>query len=351
MALTTCPECGGKISTTVKNCIHCGCKITVCPECGMTLIGEPISCTECGYSFGSKNASQNQSDNDTINNCVDNQCDNTYESTEESAPIAETPKAETASPCETENVIPPQSKPKEKKDNAPKIPSANEIIDNWKKDTSLFGYYVFKVFAIISFIAGIPLLIAAIISIFIWIINDHAVSSFVSTLTLGNFAFFFIGFALFFFLCQEAVANKKLWSWSKSNNIDLYPIIEKSLFAKVEKNYKKNMELLISAYCYNTIPLSKAKEIWMKLLSIISNAISISLLTTFITINSSVIYTSMFDLEQYSGWKLLIVAIILQVLNTLIFEKAEKKAEKAIEEWVKKNFSSEAYTRYVSHIK
>lgn len=358
MALTTCPECGGKLSTTVKNCIHCGCKITFCPECGMTLIGEPISCTECGYSFGSKNASQNQSDNDTNNNCVDNQCDNTYESTEESAPIAETPKAETASPCETENVIPPQSKTKDKKANTPKIPSAKEIIDNWKKDTSMFGYNVCKVFTVISSIIGTPLLIAAFIIFFISLINDHSISSFVTALICATIGLFFVRFATFFSLCQEAIANKKLWAWSKAKNIDLYPIIEKSLFTKVEsmstseqKKYKKNMDLLIGAHCYNTIPLSKAKEIWMQLLSIISNTIAIPLFTAFIIINDSVISTSMFDLEQYSGWILLIVAIIVEALNTLIFEKAEKIAEKPIEEWVKKNFSSEAYTRYVSHIK
>ena len=361
MALTTCPECGGKLSTTVKNCIHCGCKITVCPECGMTLIGEPISCTECGYSFGSKNASQNQSDNDSNNNCVDNQCDNqcdnTYESTEESAPIAETHKAETASPCETENVIPPQSKPKEKKDNAPKIPSANEIIDNWKKDTSLFGYNVCKVFTVISFIIGTPLLIAAFIIFFISVINDHF-SFFVTALICATICLFFFGFPTFFSLCQEAIANKKLWAWSKAKNIDLYPIIEKSLFTKVEsmstseqKKYKKNMDLLIGAHCYNTIPLSKAKEIWMQLLSIISNTISIPLFTAFIIINESVISTALFNLGQYSGWILVIVAIIIEALNTLIFEKADKKADKAVDEWIKNNFSSEAYTRYVSHIK
>lgn len=48
MAITNCPECNGKISTTVDQCIHCGCKLAHCPECGITVIQGVQACPECG---------------------------------------------------------------------------------------------------------------------------------------------------------------------------------------------------------------------------------------------------------------------------------------------------------------
>lgn len=48
MALIKCPECGGDMSTTLKQCIHCGCKISVCPDCGSVVAGEISVCPKCG---------------------------------------------------------------------------------------------------------------------------------------------------------------------------------------------------------------------------------------------------------------------------------------------------------------
>ncbi len=51
MAIITCPECGGKLSSTVSACVHCGCVITVCPECNAACIGNQSECKNCGYQF------------------------------------------------------------------------------------------------------------------------------------------------------------------------------------------------------------------------------------------------------------------------------------------------------------
>jgi len=51
MALISCPECGGKISSVADGCVHCGCKIITCPDCGKTYAGEPETCSECGFNF------------------------------------------------------------------------------------------------------------------------------------------------------------------------------------------------------------------------------------------------------------------------------------------------------------
>ena len=54
MAIILCPECQGKISDTVNQCVHCGAKITVCRECGSVYTANVETCTNCGFVFQSK---------------------------------------------------------------------------------------------------------------------------------------------------------------------------------------------------------------------------------------------------------------------------------------------------------
>lgn len=55
MALINCPECDGKISDSVKQCIHCGAKISACPECHDVFAKHLDSCPTCGYRFKETN--------------------------------------------------------------------------------------------------------------------------------------------------------------------------------------------------------------------------------------------------------------------------------------------------------
>ena len=48
MSLIKCPECGQMISSTTKQCVHCGCKISFCNECGNVLVGDVKQCSNCG---------------------------------------------------------------------------------------------------------------------------------------------------------------------------------------------------------------------------------------------------------------------------------------------------------------
>ena len=48
MSLIKCPECGQMISSTTKQCVHCGCKISFCNECGNVLVGDVKQCPNCG---------------------------------------------------------------------------------------------------------------------------------------------------------------------------------------------------------------------------------------------------------------------------------------------------------------
>ena len=58
MALIKCSECGNSISSSAKNCPHCGIKLNLqtCPECGAKLDGTENNCPECGYPVNKKSA-------------------------------------------------------------------------------------------------------------------------------------------------------------------------------------------------------------------------------------------------------------------------------------------------------
>ena len=59
MSLIKCPECQQNISSSAKNCPHCGYKITLhkCPECGQNLKSEETNCPSCGYPLKGKTTS------------------------------------------------------------------------------------------------------------------------------------------------------------------------------------------------------------------------------------------------------------------------------------------------------
>src|SRR5689334_15948733 len=53
MALTTCVECKGQISSSARACPHCGHPSGdawgSCPECKASISIEQLSCIECGF--------------------------------------------------------------------------------------------------------------------------------------------------------------------------------------------------------------------------------------------------------------------------------------------------------------
>lgn len=58
MALSKCPECGGKVSDKAKQCPHCGCPIDqpqkqskTCPECGQEVDASVMVCPNCALPF------------------------------------------------------------------------------------------------------------------------------------------------------------------------------------------------------------------------------------------------------------------------------------------------------------
>ena len=65
MALIKCKECKKEISSTVKECPHCGYKndARTCPECGAVVKASDTTCSECGYPLAKKSAQNIITDN------------------------------------------------------------------------------------------------------------------------------------------------------------------------------------------------------------------------------------------------------------------------------------------------
>ena len=65
MALIKCKECKKEISSTVKECPHCGYKndTITCPECGAVVNSNDTTCGECGYPLAKKSAQNIINDN------------------------------------------------------------------------------------------------------------------------------------------------------------------------------------------------------------------------------------------------------------------------------------------------
>ena len=54
MGIRICPDCGGKVSESRRDCIHCGYVFPVtkqCPDCGESVEEHAKVCPECGYPF------------------------------------------------------------------------------------------------------------------------------------------------------------------------------------------------------------------------------------------------------------------------------------------------------------
>lgn len=62
MSLVKCPKCGGSVSSTASECVHCGCQFIVCPECGAICAKGVQTCAKCGYRFSFHAADQKQTE-------------------------------------------------------------------------------------------------------------------------------------------------------------------------------------------------------------------------------------------------------------------------------------------------
>ena len=66
MGIRICPDCGGKVSDSRKDCIHCGYVFPVtkqCPDCGESVEENAKVCPECGFPFDENTAPDKSASN------------------------------------------------------------------------------------------------------------------------------------------------------------------------------------------------------------------------------------------------------------------------------------------------
>lgn len=61
MAVTNCPECGGKVSDQAMSCPHCGVSLSHCPKCGGVIKWGVSACPHCGIGLEWNNSNQKES--------------------------------------------------------------------------------------------------------------------------------------------------------------------------------------------------------------------------------------------------------------------------------------------------
>ena len=345
MAITKCPECGGKISTEVQQCIHCGCPITVCPECGMTYKLRMDTCSECGYSFiktdtiASAQVTENtEATHQTSTNVI------------EEKPQSVEPSAELANHVHTQTKTKPSVT----------IPTTTEIVEQWKKEESPFLYYVLNILGIINGVEAILTGIPGFICLLLMMLPLPSIRQFFFIAGIIALAVFFITLhlSIILFTLAEAVVTQGLWKWSQKKNIDLLPIIKHSLFINADKmkffearKYYRCLNFVLYSQCFHTSSVTKTREIVAEIVKFVMVAIESILIVIFSLLNVSVITSTPFKFSSYSCIFLVIIAVIMYGVGEFVFKRIEKSTEASVDNWVKKTFSDEAYVKYMANVK
>lgn len=303
MAIIQCPECSAQISSTAKNCIHCGCEFKVCEECGNIIVGNPESCPSCGLTFIKKE---------------------------------EKPKAEDLTP----------------------------IIQQWERESFFQKFLKTNALQMISFFASAALLIIGIIGIFTWENSDALTALFEAEDVLSErktmFVFSGILFVISSFFLQFnaywRASNFQLWAYKKEINIISH--LKKELefdfttitATEISDRYDDTI-VLIKAEKYTQNPKAKNYEKAIAIFAILASAVSAILMTFFLIKNTenymeSVITGADFKLE---GILLLILSVIIYIGKTIISHMLDKKVEQTDDDLIKNSLPEnyETYARYV----
>ena len=303
MAIIQCPECGAQISSSAKNCIHCGCEFKVCEECGNVIVGNPESCPSCGLTFVKK---------------------------------AEKPSAEDLTP----------------------------VVQKWESESFFQKFLKTNALQMISFIASAALLIIGIIGIFTWKNSDalEALMEAENVLSERKTMFVFSGilFVLSSFFLQFNVywRSSSFQLWAYKHELNIISHLKKELefdfttitASEISDRYDDTI-VLIKAEKYKQNPKAKNYEKAIAVFAILASAVSAILMTVFLINNTenymeSVIIDGDFKLE---GILLLILSVVIYIGKTIITHALEKKVEQADDDLIKNELPEnyEAYSRYV----
>ncbi len=302
MAIIVCPECGEKISDTVKQCVHCGVKIIVCPECGKIHTSNVSICTECGFAIEKP-----------LHNKVE---------------------------CKT----------------------SKEVMENWEK-AGFVNKYVYSNYINLGLAAVTALFfIIAAIRLIVW--NDIFISAKVLS-TINTLLIFFVIFYIirstYSNLCEH-IKTTMVALWCKQNNIDLDNVISNTLkidFDAMTVEAAGDM-LGTSQWCCRAAAYSR--NVWLRTSSKKYNAIKIvlsSITAIFFAIFCSTnveiymgakVLGSGFKLSMIEGWWAFIIAAIAFIINYFVGQYIERIQEEGTLKDIEQNLPEllHAYKTYVS---
>ena len=303
MAIILCPECQGKISDTVNQCVHCGAKITVCRECGSVYTANVETCTNCGFVF--------------------------------------------------------QSKVKVEKKEI-KVPSANELTESWYQSSPL-SKIAFKKNKVIKRVMDALLIIAfIIITLGCFVLDGYFSESnmyifgvYICMILLGVFTILgtiFDGIKVY--LSRNAFSK-----WCSNKKIGINTVILPSLKtnfdalstseAKIElKALKMCVETSFHTYDYANRYNAVAVRVFETLIECVAHV----LLLSFFFKNIDILFEYGLKLSAIENWSLLIISLVLLLVSGVLATVAENSEEKVRSQWFCKNFPaySELYNKYIT---
>lgn len=317
MAISKCPQCGEMLSTSVTQCIHCGCEVMLCPECGTFNITETESCRECGFHFSE---------------------------------IKDSTTIKTGDNTKSENIA---------NDELNSVITADEAIRAVGKES----YYSHKnPFNILWFVMlGITIL--------------DIVMCIISMIVSGDFSFSSI--LACFFIIAACCSVCSVWhsvfghldkllyyngirKWKKAHGVDLKKIIEKTMLSKC-KDDKTDVELellaptdeIIMAQLMDEGIISQGRRTVMNILNDILGVVQfwafLWVVAEFVLGNLDIVtLISSFSLSRavVAG----IIGIVIVIVRFAVFKKEPKRERAKRKEWVEENFAERVYTNYLSKV-
>lgn len=308
MAIIVCPECGEKISDTVKQCVHCGVKITVCAECGKVFAKNVEVCSECGYAF-----------QQVTNNGIE-------------------------------------------------YHSSKDVISKWEKSGISQKFIYSNYINAALFIISLVFLGIAVIKLLLWDDILVATETFSSIKTLLVFFVIFYVVQCAYSNFGEYGKTMMLSIWCVGNNIDINSVLRTTLQMDFDAMTLDNVaeELGGSQWCLRSAAYSK--DVLLRtnikkynIIKLCLAAVTAIMLVVFFVTNveiymaAEILKSDAFGIEGWSfskieNWWALIVAAISFIVNHFLSKHTEKIEEKANNDYVKQNLPDcfESYQKYVT---
>ncbi|MBE7083411.1 MAG: zinc ribbon domain-containing protein [Clostridiales bacterium] len=298
MAILNCPECGEKISSTAKQCVHCGCKITVCSECGKVILGERGTCPDCGFKI------DNEKKNDTTN----------------------------------------------------KYGDLSEIVNEWKAENNLLAFVLNNLTFLALWGVSILLFIISIIYLISWksgpatnLLNIKDVLNTTKTLCIISAIVYALSSMLYIFDFQTYTFR----SWAKRKNIDLKYYLEKALQTDTKNLsgesaliFNSNILLAEKSLRFSNDLQSKMNEQKFSKIKFLLSTILTFFICFFIVNNIEsylekvfITWSVKFKLSDIVDFWMVIVALILYAIKYIVNKIYEKKENELQYKWIKNNLT------------